>query len=211
MNDEQIVSKADFAQMANVTRGRVTQWVKCGQIPPEAIVGEGRRARVRVAVAMAGLKRRLNIDQLHSGNGLRTRLNATAFTVELDDIAEKIALERLEALRSDNRRRSAEEAARSGRFVLASDVAQEMGRLAQRLKSEFDSRQQVVVRALFAANASATAAGQVLKERDFLHIAASASKSWGAAASASAATAVMTIPEQVFHEDSAVADAEADE
>jgi predicted nucleic acid-binding protein len=115
------------------------------------------------------------------------------------------------ALQYDNRRRAQEEAAREGRYVLTTDVAREMGRLAQRLKNEFDNRQQAVVRALFAANASATAAGKVLKERDFLHIAAAASKSWGTSASASTTTAATTIPEQIFHEDFAVADAEADE
>ncbi len=71
----EVVTKGEFARLRGVTPGRVSQWIADGKIGPEAMEGEGRFARIRVAVATAQLKARLDIGQ-RFGNGLSTDLTA---------------------------------------------------------------------------------------------------------------------------------------
>lgn len=71
------VSKAAFAEMCNVHPSRVSHWIKDGRINGDAIAGEGRGARIVVAVAQKQLKGRLDPYQmLATGNGAGTRLDA---------------------------------------------------------------------------------------------------------------------------------------
>jgi hypothetical protein len=55
-----VVSKADFARRCGVTRGRVSQWIRDGQIGGEALDGTGPRARIRADVALGMLRGRLD-------------------------------------------------------------------------------------------------------------------------------------------------------
>lgn len=57
---DEVVSKADFARRCGVTRGRVSQWLRDGQIGGEALDGTGRRARIRADVAVGMLRDRLD-------------------------------------------------------------------------------------------------------------------------------------------------------
>ncbi len=70
---DQVVSKGEFARISNVSPGRVTQWIAEGKISVDALVGEGRAARIRVRTAQAQLKRHLDPNQM-TANGLRTRI-----------------------------------------------------------------------------------------------------------------------------------------
>ena len=70
---DDIVSKGEFAVICNVSAGRVSQWIKAGQLSGDALVGEGRAARIRVPSAQAQLKRHLDPNQM-TANGIRTRI-----------------------------------------------------------------------------------------------------------------------------------------
>jgi hypothetical protein len=67
-----VVSKGQFAALRNVSRGRVSQWISEGKIKPDALVGEGRNAKIKVAVATRQLRDALDVGQL-AGNGVGTR------------------------------------------------------------------------------------------------------------------------------------------
>lgn len=69
-----VLSKSAFARLRKVTPARVSQWLSEGKIGPEALAGEGRAAKIRVAVADAQLRQRLDLGQL-AGNGRRTALS----------------------------------------------------------------------------------------------------------------------------------------
>lgn len=57
------VSKAEFARIVGVTRGRVSQWIAAGQIDGDALVIEGRSERIAVEAARRELGDRLGVDQ----------------------------------------------------------------------------------------------------------------------------------------------------
>lgn len=166
-----IVSKGEFARLANVTPGRVSQWLSERKIDGDAIDGEGRGARIRVGVAMAQLKKRLNSDQRFA-NGLTTNLEPPAGVVQpapaeaaiaprKDDVADQIQQQRLEQLQRTNRREAIEEAAAAGRLTDAEAARQQMGRLAARMITVFEGA--------LADFAAAIAAEYKLPQRDVLH------------------------------------------
>ena len=70
----EVVSKGQFAALRNVSPGRVSQWISEGKIKPDALVGEGRNAKINVAVATQQLRDALDVGQL-TGNGVGTRLD----------------------------------------------------------------------------------------------------------------------------------------
>lgn len=72
-DDDAVVSKGEFARLSNVSPGRVSQWIEQGKVSGDALVGEGRAARVRVRTAQAQLKRHLDPTQM-TANGVRTRI-----------------------------------------------------------------------------------------------------------------------------------------
>ena len=133
------VTKGEFARICNVLPGRVSQWISEGKLSKVAMHGTGRRAKIRVEVALADLNRNLDIDQ-RFGNGITTRLHvpglaksrsgliageadqAPAQTVDGTSVESQIKHQRLIQLEADNRRRLEEEYLRQGRYVL-SDVA----------------------------------------------------------------------------------------
>ena len=60
----EVVSKGQFAALRNVSPSRVSQWISEGKIKPDALVGEGRNAKINVAVATRQLRDSLDIGQL---------------------------------------------------------------------------------------------------------------------------------------------------
>ena len=66
---DDVGTKTQFAALAGATPGRVSQWLADGKISPEALVGRGHRARIRVTVALGQLRR-------NSGRGARASANA---------------------------------------------------------------------------------------------------------------------------------------
>jgi hypothetical protein len=142
-----VVSKSQYAVLKNVSPGRVSQWISEGKIEPDALVGEGRSARINVHLADAYLRRKLDIGQ-RFGNGLSTRLTepakppvATAVDLEVEPsgpIEEQIKREKLEGLQRENRKRAEEEAARAGRYVDAQASASEMAKMVARTVAIYD-------------------------------------------------------------------------
>jgi DNA-binding transcriptional regulator YdaS (Cro superfamily) len=150
MND--IVTKTAFASICGVSAARVSQWLSDGKLSGEAIVGHGHRARIRVDVARAQLKQRLNITQrLATG---RARLDGQAGTVgEAQPIEEDIKAERLAQLRHFNQRASEDAALRAGAYVKTADVRQQFGAVAARLMSAFEASFMPIANAIVAAKA----------------------------------------------------------
>lgn len=146
-----VVSKGDFARIAGVSAARVSQYIAQGQIGPEAMVGEGRAARINVAVAMRQLRDRLDIGQ-RLANGLTTRIEvpggqdglplpptaaaagapqpATVPPTREPTVEDQLKAEKLWRARSDRRKREREERAEAGLYTRTEDASREMKRMA---------------------------------------------------------------------------------
>lgn len=194
------VSKSKFAEMRGVTPGRVSQWLSEGKISPKALDGEGRFAKIKPDVAVADLRRTLDLDQ-RLANGLGTNLAAPTASSEPNDEApaprrpvnpydeaeQELLQLKLEAARRKDRAEREEEAARAGRYVDAEDVNQQMGRLAARLVSEFEGSLPDL--------ATAIAAQFRLEQRDVLHTIRQALRASRAKASAEMRAAAEQLPQ----------------
>jgi hypothetical protein len=137
LNPLPVVSKKEFAKLAGVSAPRVSQWLKEGKISGEAIVGHGHRARIHVPVALEQLKRNLDPVQ-HLGAAGRAQLDGNGAAVP-PTVEDDIKQARLQQLALSNAKARAEAAAQSGRYLLAADARQEMGRVAARLMAAFES------------------------------------------------------------------------
>ncbi|RYE48330.1 MAG: hypothetical protein EOP24_07935 [Hyphomicrobiales bacterium] len=163
------MSKGDFAGEVGVSPGRISQYIAAGIIGPDALVGEGRSARIRVELAKQQIATRRHVGQ-GLGNGLLTKLDqAPAETDEptsprlvSEDPAKLIQLERLEQERRRNRRETIEEAAALGRLVPADDMQREIARTAQKVVNTFAGMAPDI--------ANAIAAKFGLPQRDVLHL-----------------------------------------
>ncbi len=168
----QVASKGDFARIAGVSPGRVSQWIAEGKIGPDALDGEGRSARIKVDVALVQVKLRRDPGQA-IGNGIGTRLFADQGDAEpkpsipvlpnrSDDVVYQIQQERLESERRKNRIASVDEAVKLGQLVPADEARAEMMRLARQVDEENG--------AMLADFASAIAGRFSLPQRDVLHL-----------------------------------------
>jgi hypothetical protein len=128
-----VVTKAEFAELMNVTRQRVSQWLSARQIDGEALVGEGRTARINVEVAREQLSARLSVSQHLGANG-KALLNGGTSPLDGD-----IKAARLRQLVLSNERASEDAALRAGIYVKADDVRQQFGAVASRLMASFES------------------------------------------------------------------------
>lgn len=172
------LSKADFARRIGVSDTRVSQMVREGLIGPDALVGQGPRARIIVERAAAQISARRNVGQA-VGNGLMTDLgDATGFAGDMlpprsavsglaqvvaeNDTAKLIQLERLEQEKRKNRRETIEEAERLGRLVPADEMAREVAKAGQRLVNTFTGMAPDI--------ANAISAKFGLPQRDVLHL-----------------------------------------
>ncbi len=150
------VSKAEFARIVRVTRGRVSQWIAAGQIDGEALVIEGRSERIVVEAARRQLGDRLGVDQRAPMS--KARLDGVASSpIEAD-----IKIARLRQLTLGNEKLIAEAAERAGRYVLADDARREMGKITGRMVAAFDGALPEL--------AAAVAAQSSLPQRDALHV-----------------------------------------
>ena len=169
----EVVSKGQFAALRNVSPGRVSQWISEGKIKPDALVGEGRNAKINVAVATRQLRDALDVGQL-AGNGVGTRLDLRLPAQALpaaparepaspgDPIADAIKQERLDQLRRANRREAEEEAARSGKYTDAAEASRQMGVIATKMMA--------VMEGSLAELATAVSARFEIPQRDVLHL-----------------------------------------
>jgi hypothetical protein len=164
----QIVSKGDFAKLCNVSPGRVTQWITEGKISGEAIVGEGRSAKINAGIAQQQIELRRDVSQA-TGNGLKTRLRPSAGRQDepskpdlTDEINEEIRRQKLESMRRANRREAEEELARQGRYVEAAGARREMARIAEELVRVFEGA--------LPEFATAISSEFKIEQRDVLHL-----------------------------------------
>lgn len=67
--DAMSMTKIEFATLMRVSGGRVSQWIKAGRIYGDALIGKGRAARIRPALARA---------QLAAGKGKTPAARASA-------------------------------------------------------------------------------------------------------------------------------------
>lgn len=164
------MSKSEFALHIGVSPGRITQYISAGIIGPDALVGEGRMARIDVERAKAQISKRRHVGQA-LGNGLATRLTADEPTLPRPDsvlpardpdTAELIQLERLEQERRKNRQASIDEARTLGRLVPAEDMQRAVAGATQRLVNTFTGMAPDI--------ANAIAAKFGLPQRDVLHL-----------------------------------------
>lgn len=180
MSEPEVVSKAAFAAMRNVSAARVSQWLGEGKIGPEALVGEGRFAKINVALAIAQLQERLDTSQRFGLNGITTNLNtpapapaaiatpppATQPTQPLavappDTVEAQIKAEKLRQTVLATRRLEEDDRARRGVYVLARQAREEHARIAAEMFKAFDGA--------LADMAGEIAAAHQLPSRDVLH------------------------------------------
>ena len=133
-----VATKTEFAKLAGVSRARVSQWIAGKKIAGDALVGEGRHARIRVPVALEQLRRNLDLDQRLGANG-KARLDGEPGSAVVPDLIEQdIKRQRLEQLALANAKAREEAAARTGRYIEAEEARQQLGRVASRMVTMFD-------------------------------------------------------------------------
>lgn len=183
------MSKGEFASHIGVSPGRVSQMISEGLIGRDALVGEGRSARVMVEKAVEQIRARRNVGQA-LGNGLGTRLQATDRPLVPDtqlpsrdpDTAELIQRERLVAEQRKNRLAEVEEAQRLGDLVTTDDMRRELGKALQRQLNAFTG--------MVPDFANAISAQYGLPARDLVHLIRKVmNEKRGEAANAEASTA----------------------
>jgi len=160
-----IVTKSAFASLIGVSAGRVSQFLSEKKIFGDALVGEGRCARIRVSVACQQLKRNLDISQ-RFGNGITTRLDQPLPVSEVgppaDPIEEQLKREKLEQLQRLNRKAAREEAEKVGKLTDSDLARQQMGRIAAQVVTIFEGSAAEV--------ANTIAATFNLPPRDVVHL-----------------------------------------
>lgn len=116
-----IVAKGKFAEMMNVSPGRVSQWLSEGKISGDAIVGDGRMAKINVSVARQQLASSIDIGQ-SLGNGLSTNL-VPADRGNPDDLEDsaraRIELNKAQQAEITTRRMIEQDRLNRGRYVPA--------------------------------------------------------------------------------------------
>lgn len=136
------MSKSEFAAHIGVVPSRITAMIASGIIGPDAIVGEGRKARIRVELATDQVRSRRHIGQSLS-NGLSTRLASPAAPADEaggdGDVSKQIQLERLEYERRRNRQAAIAERQAAGQLVLVEDFRREIGTVAAEIMGFFES------------------------------------------------------------------------
>jgi hypothetical protein len=160
---EQIVSKRQFAVLAGVTPSCVSQWIARQKLSGDALVGRGCRARIRVDIAREQLRQTVDVDQRLGKTPWEAMPEPPGETG--DTIEDRIKAQRLEQLALANAAAREEAAARSGRYVLAADARRDMGRVASRLMTIFESSLTEMANAIIAAPpATPREAARLLRE-----------------------------------------------
>lgn len=164
----ELVTKSRFADIAGVRKTAVSNWIKREVIHGDAIVGEGRAAKLNLHVALSqvGLNRDMG-QTLGNGSATRTSLedvpgdllgyratiapqedaaapNEPDETGPKEDVQRSDSVEvqykraRLEQQLRTNRKEAAEEALRQGALMGADDAREQMGRIAASMLQVFE-------------------------------------------------------------------------
>lgn len=143
------MTKGAFAAHIGVSAGRISQYIAEGKIYGDALEGEGRAAKIRPAIAQRQLQKTLEPSQRFGANG-QAALNAPmrqsamdlsgrsrpsvapppSFPDEpdlliKDDVADKLAAERLRQQQIKTAQLEREEALELGRYMLTDDARRE--------------------------------------------------------------------------------------
>jgi hypothetical protein len=185
--------KGEFAKLLKVSAGRVSQMITEGKISPDALEGEGRTAKIKVALAMEQIRRRTDIGQ-RFGNGSGTNLeNPTKPPAQNgaspplgDPVEVKMRLEKLREVEFRNREAERKELASQGVYVVADEVAMGLGKMAVSMVAVFEGA--------LSDFAQAIAARFELPQRDVLHLLRSEFVSVRERASTAAAKAAEKLP-----------------
>lgn len=171
-----VVSKGDFARLIGVSPGRVSQYISEGKIKPDALDGEGVRAKIIVAVATAQLRASLDIAQ-RLGNGIATRLDASPDSPPVlgqvkpaapvlptpgNSFEERLKAEKLAEMEMRNRKAREEERERRGQYTRTDDVRVALGQVANGMLNVFEGA--------LSDFALAVAAKFEVPQRDVLHL-----------------------------------------
>ncbi|ANK73616.1 hypothetical protein FA04_13895 [Ensifer adhaerens] len=141
------MTKGAFAAHIGVSAGRISQYIAEGKIYGDALEGEGRAAKIRPAVAQSQLQKTLEPSQRFGANGqaslnMPTRQPALNLggrpprpaavppsfdpdepeLIVRDDVADKLAAERLRQQQIKTAQLEREEALEVGRYMLADDA-----------------------------------------------------------------------------------------
>ena len=187
----QVMTKAEFAAFMNVSRPAVSQWITRRILDGEALVGEGRKAKINVAIAVDQVRRKRDLGQ-SLGNGIATRTEARGEVraepagptpdpapppVRSPDpgpppapedpdparlsLEDRLKAERLRGELMKNKRLAEEEALRGKALMPAAEARAEMDRIAGMLLQIFEGALPEM--------ATAIAAAHGLPQRDVLH------------------------------------------
>lgn len=201
---ELTMSKGEFAAHIGVSPGRVSQYISEGKISRDALVGDGRTARVRVNAAVQQIRGKLDIGQA-MGNGLGNRtLSAPAPIAERmpredapildplpvrDSIEDRIKNEKLRAQQFANRKAAEDEAGRSGRFTETAAVREQLGRVTASMMQSME--------AMLPVFATAISAKFSLPQRDVIHLLKQSFRDQREAVSRRHAVAARNLPETI--------------
>jgi hypothetical protein len=151
---ERIMSKSDFAAACNVTPSCVANWISRGKIGPEALLGDGRAARIKFDVAMAQLKERLDPSQRFGLNGISTKLADSPATPQASSarassvqptaqpsepsVEEQIKREKLRQAQLATARAEEQDRLSRGVYIDAVAAREELARAPRRIVDAFD-------------------------------------------------------------------------
>jgi hypothetical protein len=194
-----VVRKAAFARLCGVTRGRVSQWIAAGQIGPEAIIGEGRFARIDVALAKEHLRLRLG-DQRYGWNGLNTKLGDGPAPAprrpggsNLDSIEAQMKAEKLQQAQFATKRAEEADRLRRGIYIFSRDASAENVRTVQQALDGFE--------AAIADFAEAFSSANKIPQRDVRHLLRKQMRKFRERIAAEAREAAASMPETVDDDD----------
>lgn len=187
------MSKGEFAGHIGVSAARISQYIGDGTIGPDALIGQGRNARINVEVATRQISVRRDVGQ-SLGNGLMTRLEGGPKPLQAKsadgnkepETAELIQLERLEAERRRNRQAERDEAIAEGRLVPADEMAAQVRKVARDTVELFTGMAPDI--------ANAISAKYELPARDLQHLIVEVMSSKRAAAAKQIETAAAELP-----------------
>lgn len=168
----EIVSKGEFAARLGVSPGRVSQYIAEGKISGDALVGEGRSARIAVEAATAQLRAKLDINQRFGLNGVSTRIDAAPVEQPVsapasvpppsDPVEDRIKREKLRQAELMTARLEREDREAHGQYIRASEAREQMSRIAGTMMTMFEGALPEL--------AGAVAAQFELPGRDVLHL-----------------------------------------
>jgi hypothetical protein len=158
LQSAQVVGKSEFAALRGVSPGRVSQWLAEGKIKPDALVGEGRSAKINVEIATRHLKESLDPSQRFGLNGISTKLDlleeppadqtppaaraaaaapARSEPLELS-VEEQIKREKLRQAQLATARAEEQDRLSRGVYIIAADARDDALRAAAQLVASFD-------------------------------------------------------------------------